>query len=500
MSKLQMSSGTKMLLIGLVLIAATHRLLLPGVVFPENFTRWINKSLSSSQSGHGSNAELNHVAIQITEFSNISLHENSNNMVNFHRHLLSHTQNVLSFQPSRRLQSNISDINLNSPMAQLKCFNQTRCIKPVLQLQKTYNVYYCKHINFGVRFFFLIREGLLLHPNVRLVSNPDSADIIIYLPTSSEWSKSECGKPQYYPKLVVLDEGDGQGLFSPPNAPKTWSLLYFKRSYVKRHDGAFLGFLNYVKRSHVLPMTYSIADAYVRNTYQPFAARDIDLLCSLRGSSGDPVRLRVRQWVEDYGKSRKLKNFKAGQINSQSRTVVSTGYLEQMFRSQIIVTSNPSDWEGDFRLMEAMSSGALVFVDRMFVPRPYPLLEDLHVVYYDNNNKTELFEKLDAYRANSDHMATVAAGGYLHAMTYHRAACLIDYVLRTVHTLELTDGAVLSKSAAYALKLESQSGSGSGSGVQTPYVYTGFQMRQLALDAAKVIKKITRSAQKQKQE
>eukprot|EP01036_Dinobryon_divergens_P037894 gene37894-49665_t len=165
------------------------------------------------------------------------------------------------------------------------------------------------------------------------------------------------------------------------------------------------------------------------------------------------------------------------QINSQSRTVVSTGYLEQMFRSQIIVTSNPSDWEGDFRLMEAMSSGALVFVDRMFVPRPYPLLEDLHVVYYDNNNKTELFEKLDAYRANSDHMATVAAGGYLHAMTYHRAACLIDYVLRTVHTLELTDGAVLSKSAAHSLKLERQSGSGSG--VQNPYVYTGLQMRQL---------------------
>ena len=34
------------------------------------------------------------------------------------------------------------------------------------------------------------------------------------------------------------------------------------------------------------------------------------------------------------------------QVNSQSRTVVSTGYLGQMFRAKIVVTANPSDWEG----------------------------------------------------------------------------------------------------------------------------------------------------------
>ena len=121
----------------------------------------------------------------------------------------------------------------------------------------------------------------------------------------------------------------------------------------------------------------------------------------------------MRQWVEEYGKSRAIKKFQAGQINSMSRTVVSTGYLSQMWRSQIIVTSNPSDWEGDFRLMEAMASGALVFVDRMFVPRPYPLIEDLHIVYYDNNNKTEFFQKLDLYRASKEKMASVAAAGYI---------------------------------------------------------------------------------------
>jgi hypothetical protein len=154
------------------------------------------------------------------------------------------------------------------------------------------------------------------------------------------------------------------------------------------------------------------------------------------------------------------------QVNGASRTEVSAGYLTQMFRAKIIVTSNPSHWEGgksallaslvpalpctvvccsallcselvlrtsnavmglyydlhaeraecalphitteiepvigpnsrhflsclitphshithtDFRLMEAIASGALILVDRMYVPRPYPLIEGVHVVYY----------------------------------------------------------------------------------------------------------------------
>jgi hypothetical protein len=36
----------------------------------------------------------------------------------------------------------------------------------------------------------------------------------------------------------------------------------------------------------------------------------------------------------------------------------------------------------DFRLMEAIASGALILVDRMFVPRWDPLIEGKHIVYY----------------------------------------------------------------------------------------------------------------------
>ena len=86
--------------------------------------------------------------------------------------------------------------NHNNPLAHadsikpsiiVKCANQTRCIQPVLQLIKTYKVYFCKHLGYGVRFYYLVREGLLLHPNILLVDDPKDADYIVYLPVSSEW-------------------------------------------------------------------------------------------------------------------------------------------------------------------------------------------------------------------------------------------------------------------------------------------------------------------------
>lgn len=60
-----------------------------------------------------------------------------------------------------------------------RCFNQTLCIPPMLQLHQSYNVYYCKRVSYGVRFFYLVREGLLLHPKIRLVDDPAAADVII---------------------------------------------------------------------------------------------------------------------------------------------------------------------------------------------------------------------------------------------------------------------------------------------------------------------------------
>ena len=88
--------------------------------------------------------------------------------------------------------SNGTDI-LRDPISLIRCANQTQCIHPAFQLENQFKIYLCRHINYGVRFYYLVREGLLLHPNVIMVNHIDQSDFIVYLPGSSEWSKSECG-------------------------------------------------------------------------------------------------------------------------------------------------------------------------------------------------------------------------------------------------------------------------------------------------------------------
>lgn len=158
------------------------------------------------------------------------------------------------------------------------------------------------------------------------------------------------------------------------------------------------------------------------------------------------------------------------QVSTASRTTVSKLYFEQMYNAQIIVTVNPAHWEGDFRLWEAMCTGALVFVDYLYVPHQYPLIGGRHVVFFDNYNRTDLFSKLDYYRTNPMKAKEIAVAGYLHAMKYHRTVNIIDYVLRSAHYKRaLNDKAVTSSSAVSS---SSSSSSASSASSLPNYAYT----------------------------
>ena len=80
-----------------------------------------------------------------------------------------------------------------------------------------------------------------------------------------------------------------------------------------------------------------------------------------------------------------------------------------------------------------MACGALVFVDPIFAPHPYPLIHEKHVVYFSNSNKTDLWEKLDYFRSNPEKARKIAINGYLHAMKYHRTVSMLDFVFRSIH-------------------------------------------------------------------
>jgi hypothetical protein len=122
--------------------------------------------------------------------------------------------------------------------------------------------------------------------------------------------------------------------------------------------------------------------------------------------------------------------------------------------------------------------------DHMYAPRPHPLLDGQHVIYYDNNNKTDLFVKLDYYRQNRKAARVVAINGYLHAMKHHRTVCLLDYVMRSVQIK-------LAQRAAVAVGDGKDS---SGSEPKLPaYTETGFDMHAIARGFDKSYKEASKS-------
>ena len=363
----------------------------------------------------------------------------------------------------------------------LNCPNQSECIIPELQLQEKSRVYLCIHpARHGVRFYFLVHEGLKLHPNVEIMSDYNlalkdasegGAHYVIYLPGSSPWHKTECTNASLANKLIVMDEFDGHNLFFPYKSSDevvavygpdmVWYSMYFKRSFVARRDGKFLTH-PHLDKADVYPLTYAIAEAYVPHSFT--FKREIELLCTLRGHARMPTRLRVSTWVQEYSITRRLKTAAVGQIDKSQRNIISKDYFEQMYNSQIIVTVNPSNWEGDFRLWESFATGALIFVDPVFTPHPHSMIDGVHCVFYHNSNRTELFEKLDYYRSHPDIAHRIAITGYLHAMKYHRTVNLIDYVLRSAHLKQ-----VLLKREQYQLEKQ--------------HADTGVQAAALALPA-----------------
>jgi hypothetical protein len=92
------------------------------------------------------------------------------------------------------------------------------------------------------------------------------------------------------------------------------------------------------------------------------------------------TRSRVTQWIDEYVKAHNLVTSSiVGELNhvrtsmlllrpvlinvnvnafalQDSRTVISRRYFDTLHQTEILVTVNPSEWEGDFRLWESLGT------------------------------------------------------------------------------------------------------------------------------------------------
>lgn len=168
-------------------------------------------------------------------------------------------------------------------------------------------------------------------------------------------------------------------------------LAFFKRSYVQKRSGDPVGIhresgsrdlpnSHWPMRHNYLPFAYGVARRYMAGlwgeqglmAYDDGKERDIPVVCTLREyhkPAWPGGRENVSAWLTEMA----IEGAVLGEVSDWqegNRHQNNGPYLDAMRRAQIVVTSNPGDWEGDFRLWEAMATKALVFVDYMYVSDP----------------------------------------------------------------------------------------------------------------------------------
>jgi spore maturation protein CgeB len=118
-------------------------------------------------------------------------------------------------------------------------------------------------------------------------------------------------------------------------------------------------------------------------------------------------------------------------FGSKGRSAINEKYKQCLYNSKIVLHANPDRWEGDARTWEAISSGALVFVDRMHQPIPHPLVDGEHVIFYDLSAEglEQLERKIIFYLENDEERARIGQQGRDFVLRYHRSVNRINEMI-----------------------------------------------------------------------
>lgn len=276
----------------------------------------------------------------------------------------------------------------------------------------------------GTREAGFIRQGLANNPRVELVNNKEESDFIFQF-----YYLSRC--KQYYPqdlppeKTVVIDYSDKVHWLSHVKC-----FAYFKRSWVVKVDhGSYTTKHPILRDVHLHPLALAIMDEFI---IEENMERDIVLSCPLRIKKNHLNRTRVLEFLRkmDFQGNIQMGSFNRGKMGK----VVSPemeDYFRMLKRSRIVVTCNPTKWEGDHRTWEAFANGALVFVDRMWTPLKHPLIDGKHCIFYDlsDTGLQELRAVILYYLKHTTEADVIAKAGHEFTMKYHRASNRIDEIL-----------------------------------------------------------------------
>jgi len=287
----------------------------------------------------------------------------------------------------------------------------------------------------------LIGQGLANNPRVELVDNHEESDFIFHF-FYRKYKDAEKNREimqfysQEYPrhKTVMIDYHDNPNWYC-----QVPCFAYFKRSWsFGINEGRYTVRQPIQHPLYMHPLTMAIMDEFISDPHHyKNSKRDVILSCTLRKKEkrGHIDRIRILRLL----KHMKLQgNVQIGQFNKGNMKRFNApdmrGYFDLLRRSRIVVTCNPSKWEGDHRTWEAFANGALVFVDRTLTPLVHPLIDGKHCIFYDLSDEglEKLQKKIFFFLANPQWADDIAKAGHEFTMKYHRSSNRIDEILEVI--------------------------------------------------------------------
>ena len=216
----------------------------------------------------------------------------------------------------------------------------------------------------------------------------------------------------------------------------------FKRSMVDIKNGKVSTFPHHIK--HTAFCVREDIHAQQNKMFRQYSKRKYDVACFFPVDDG--VHSRVSKYMDgtlDYPAHTRgwisaiVKYFypnsytgytsvdKTRQPNAEGRQGIDIqqpgstqyNYCDITTNSKIIVTACPTAYEGDYRLMEAMTSGALVMHNKMLLP-PEGLVDGEHWIIYEN--PVDLRNKMEYYINNIGEAARIATAGRKFVLENHR--------------------------------------------------------------------------------
>ena len=266
---------------------------------------------------------------------------------------------------------------------------------------------------------------------------------------------------EQYPDIpaIIMDYKDELPLFHP----KVRVLTHFKRNMAIRQWGKPIGIHNYGNHN-VIHSPYCVRNDILKAIEnEKIKTRDVDVSCFF-----DPKEIDItnhvntdvidRNWNYQVTLGRHLgwtgtrvlvattlqesKIYmhnglnmhigKTGVGQREGRTSPQKQYVNIMARSKIIVSATPDGWEGDYRLMEALSSGAMVLHNRMIQP-PVGLEDGKHWVIYDDH--MDMLDKVNFYSKNTELARKIGLEGKKYVLNNHMPHHRVESWLRAINIL-----------------------------------------------------------------